>query len=428
MADVLAGIRVLDFTIWLFGPSCTQVLGDFGAEVIKVEPPGGEPGRSVGLGRATAHGVDTHFLARNRNKQSICVDLRRPASRPILARLVATCDVAVQNYRPGVAERLGLTYEELARINPRLIYAAGSGYGLTGPYAGRGGQDRAAQAISGLMSASGDPEWPPVPMQASIIDFMGGMLLVQGVLLALLAREQTGKGQRVDVSLLESAMAAAIEPCTHYLNTGEVLGKRVDPMYEVYQTSDSYVQLVTTFVRGGKPLPLLCGVLEIEDLSQDPRFATPAAMQEHARELRAVLQAAFRRRTTAEWVQRLNEKDIIGAPVYNYREVFQDPQVRHNGPVIAVEHPEIGTVKLLDNPVKLSETPGQIRRPPPAVGQHTDDVLAGLGFSAEEIAAFRAEGVVAQAASREVEPPRRQGRQERRQEENSNELGGTLSC
>jgi formyl-CoA transferase len=293
-----------------------------------------------------------------------------------------------------VAERLGLGYEELTQINPRLIYAVGTGYGPTGPYQHKGGQDRIGQAMSGLMSASGDPDDPPVALAPAIIDFLGGMLLAQGVLLALQARERTGKGQRVDVSLLNSGIAAGIEPCTQALNTGEVWGKRLRPLHDVYKTQDGYLHLIGGFVRGGRPLPLVCKAMEIEDLSQDPRFDSAEKLDQNARELKAILQEVFLQRPTAEWVKRMDEQDLICVPVYHYGEVFQDPQVQHNNLVMEVDHREAGKLRLLGPPVKLSDTPGWAHLPPPMLGQHTDEVLSHLGYRSEEINELRANGVV----------------------------------
>jgi formyl-CoA transferase len=391
----LEGIRVLDFTHMLFGPSSTQVLGDFGADVVKVEPPGGEPGRS-GRGEpyATIDGVNVGFLSRNRNKRSLVVNLRMAEGKEVVRRLAAVSDVVVQNFRPGVAERLGLAHDDLRVLNPRLVYVVGTGYGPTGPYQSRGGQDRAAQAMSGLMSTTGEPDWPPVAVGQPIIDVFAGMLLAQGVLLALMAREKTGRGQRVDVSLLDTAIVAGMQQCTNFLTAGQVPVRRIRPLMDVYRTADGHLQLITTFMRTDNRLQAVCRALEIDDLSTDPRFASPERMEQHVLELREILRAAFLRRPTADWMPLLEREGIIGAPVYDYGQVFSDPQVQHNRMVMETDHPRIGPIRLVAPAVKLSETPGWVHRPPPLLGQHTDEILASVGYSAAEIAELHGADVV----------------------------------
>jgi crotonobetainyl-CoA:carnitine CoA-transferase CaiB-like acyl-CoA transferase len=362
MTAALEGVRVLDFSIWMFGPICTQVLGDFGADVVKVEPLGGEPGRGIGMNHPTTGGVSARYLSRNRNKKSICLDLRNPASRDVLERFVARSDVTVQNFR----------YEDFAPLNDRLIYVCGTGYGLTGPYQSMGGQDRAAQAMSGFTYANGNPGTVPLPARTSIMDVFGGMLMTQGVLLALRARELTGQGQRVDLSLLDAAIAS---------NT--------------YRTKDSYLQLVMVFVRHGSPLRLLCEIVGIDDLSADPRFDGPVAIAANAQQLTELLQDVFATRTTDEWLELLRPHDIICVPVYNFAQVFQDPQVVANDLVREVVQGEAGTVRLLDQPIRLSATPAKVAIAPPTVGEHTDELLVSLGFDDGEIATLRDARVVA---------------------------------
>jgi formyl-CoA transferase len=395
MTAALEGVRVLDFSIWMFGPICTQVLGDFGADVVKVEPLGGEPGRGIGMNHPTTGGVSARYLSRNRNKKSICLDLRNPASRDVLERFVARSDVTVQNFRPGVAERLGLRYEDFAPLNDRLIYVCGTGYGLTGPYQSMGGQDRAAQAMSGFTYANGNPGTVPLPARTSIMDVFGGMLMTQGVLLALRARELTGKGQRVDLSLLDAAIASNIEGVTAYLNNGQIVGQMYEPLMGTYRTKDSYLQLVMVFVRHGSPLRLLCEIVGIDDLSADPRFDGPVAIAANAQQLTELLQDVFATRTTDEWLELLRPHDIICVPVYNFAQVFQDPQVVANDLVREVVQGEAGTVRLLDQPIRLSATPAKVAIAPPTVGEHTDELLVSLGFDDGEIATLRDARVVA---------------------------------
>ncbi|TDE01153.1 CaiB/BaiF CoA transferase family protein [Jiangella asiatica] len=389
----LDGIRVLDLSIWMFGPICTQVLGDFGADVIKVEAPSGEPGR----GNETHprwRGFSTRFLSRNRNKRSIAIDLRSEAGQDVLLRLVQDADVVVQNFRPGVAERLGLDYETLRSRNPRVIYVAGSGYGRTGPYAALGGQDRVAQAMSGFVFGNGDPGTKPFPARTSIMDSFGGMVMVQGILLALIARHATGVGQRVDLSLFDAAIFSNIESFTTHLNTREPVGQIHDPLMSIYRTADGLLQLVMVFVRDDNPLGLLCRILGIDDLSGDERFATKQDQARHGRELVDLLEEAFRTRPTGHWLARLREHDVICSPVYDYADLAADPQVAENDMIQEVADGAGHTAALVGQPIKLSATPASIDRFPPTVGEHTDDILRAAGFDDAGIRELRDSGAV----------------------------------
>ncbi|MDT5208881.1 MAG: hypothetical protein QOF67_1296 [Mycobacterium sp.] len=394
MTDALAGVKVVDFSIWMFGPIATQVLGDFGADVIKVEPPGGESGRGQGRGHPLHHGMSTRFMCRNRNKRSICVNLVDATGRAIVDQLVIDADVVVMNFRPGVAERLGLTYERLHALNHRLVYVSGTGYGESGPYSRRGGQDRAAQGLSGFMAANGDPGSMPTGSRISIMDFAAGMVLTQGILVALLARERTGTGQRVDVSLLDAAINANTEGLTTYLNTGETIRQSHEPLMRVYRTANGFLQLVTVFARTVDPLASLCRALNRPDIANDPRFGGDA-LPEHEGELTDALQEVFDTRSTEEWMALLDEHDIISAPVYDYSQVFDDPQVRHNGLLAHAEHPVVGGLQLVGQPIKLSDTPARIALAPPLPGEHTDDILRELGYEPEQIRTLRQNGTIA---------------------------------
>jgi formyl-CoA transferase len=390
--SALEGLKVADFSIWMLGPFATQILGDFGAEVTKIEPPGGEPGRGEGRNHPLVHGVSTRYVARNRNKRSVCLDLRRPEGRAVAARIVARSDVVVTNFRPGVAERLGLSYEQLSKDNPRLIYVAGSGYGPSGPYQARGGQDRTAQAMSGFMAANGDPGTVPFGARGSIMDFVGAMTLAQGILVALLARHRTSRGQRVDVSLLDAAINANTEHLTTFLNTGEAVPQSYEPLMRVYPTTDGNIQVVTVFARTKDPLRALCAAIERPEIADDPRFATPEALDRHERELTELLGTVFATRSTADWLRVMDEHDIISAPVYGFADVVTDPQVRHNDLFESVPA-DGGDVTLVRQPIRLSDTPARISLPPPAAGEHTDAILGELGLSAVEIATLRQSGV-----------------------------------
>lgn len=394
MTAPLDGIRVLDLTIWMFGPFCTQTLGDFGADVIKVEPPAGEAGRGIGKNHPLWEGVSTRYLARNRNKRSVAVDLRQPEGQRVLHRLVADADVLVHNFRPDVPARLGIDYETLAAINPRLVYVAGSGFGPTGPYARLGGQDRVAQAMSGFVFGNGDPGTKPSSARTSIMDSFGAMVMVQAVLLALLARERDGIGQRVDLALFDAAIYSNIESISTALNSPDPVGQAYDPLMSIYRTADGLLQLVMVFVRSGNPLAMLCEILGIADLSVQERFATKAAQAAHGAELIDLLEAEFRKQPTAHWLARLREQDVICSPVYDYAQLAADEQVAVNEMLLDIPDGSGNTARMVAQPIRMSATPASIRRFPPAIGEHTDEVLRAAGLSEADLAALRTDGVI----------------------------------
>lgn len=390
----LDGIRVLDLTIWMFGPICTQVLGDFGADVIKIEPISGEAGRGINRGHPMWRGISTRYLSRNRNKRSIAIDLRTEAGRDVFMKLVEEADVVVQNFRPGVAERLGVDYDSMYQRNPRVIYMSGSGYGPTGPYAALGGQDRVVQVMSGFVFGNGDPGTKPFSARTSIMDSFGGMVMVQGILLALLARHATGEGQRVDLSLFDAAIFSNIESFTTYLNSGDPVGQAYDPLMSIYRTADSLLQLVMVFVRDDAPLALLCRIMGIDDLSQVERFSSKPAMAENGRELIDLLEVEFRKQPTAYWLEKLRAHDVICGPVYDYADLADDPQVEANGMLQEFTDREGNEARFVSQPIRLSRTPASIERFPPEIGEHTDEILRAAGLNEAEVRRLRDAGVV----------------------------------
>jgi len=377
----LDGVVVLDFTQIEMGPCATQVLGDFGADVVKIERPGAGDLSRVHMKHAS--GESAIFWSLNRNKRSVALDMRSPLGREAIHRLARKADVLVHNFRPGVMERLGFGYPELSVINPRLIYAFGSGYGPTGPYRDKGGQDVLAQAMSGIASRRAEPDAPPEPSATPIADFTGGMLLTQAILLALLARERTGRGQVVHVSLLDGMLAMQLQEASAWLNLGQRLNWGSFPLSGTFRTVDGYVVMVGAF----KPNPLqdICRALGIEDLSADARYATHDAQVAHREELQQLWRQEFARRTTKQVVDALETVDILCAPVKDIEAALNDPQVAHNQMVVDMRDPEVGAIRTVGIPVKLEGTPGSVRRTPPRLGQHTNEVLAELGFSPEEI-------------------------------------------
>jgi len=378
----LDGVVVLDFTQVEMGPCATQTLGDFGADVIKVErPPSGDLARVHMRGPS---GESAVFWSLNRNKRSVALDVRTPLGREAIYRLAQRADVLVHNFRPGVMERLGFGTEDLRKLNPRLIYAVGSGYGSDGPYRDKGGQDVLAQAMSGIAARRPDPSAPPEPMATAIADFTAGMLLVQGILMALMARERTGQGQVVDVSLLDGMLAMQLQEATVWLSLRQRLNWGAMPLSGTFQTRDGHVVVVGAF----KPNPLreICRGLRIEDLSADPRYATHEDQVAHRDELQARFREEFRKLTTHEAVQALESVDILVSRVNTLEDALDDPQVAHNEMVVEMRHPAYGLVRTVGIPIKMEGTPGSLRLPPPLLGEHTAEVLEDLGFSAGEIA------------------------------------------
>jgi len=391
MTPPLSKIKVLDLTQVMAGPFCCQVLADMGAKVTKVEPPetGDQARRVMGF---RMKGEDTAaFLAVNRNKKSVTINLKEEEGRDILYRLAQDSDVLVENFRPGVAKRLGVDCETLKEINPRLIYASISGFGQSGPYADRAGYDLIAQGMSGVMSVTGEPDGPPVKCGIPIGDLSAGLFCAFGILCAYVAREESGHGQYIDTSLFEGALAFSIWETAELWATGRVpqpfgSAHRLNAPYQALKTRDGYINVGPNNQRLWMRF---CKILGREDLTEDKRFATNEDRMEHREELVEELEAVLRTRDTDEWVESFLEAGVPVGPIYNYKQVFDDPHTRAREMVVEMEHPVEGTVRGLGIPVKLSETPGEIRSPAPLLGQHTEETLAELGYSRAEIADLR---------------------------------------
>ena len=428
----LAGIRVCDLSTVLAGPYCTMLLADLGADVVKVEPPEGDGTRRWGPPWAGApepgatyppddprarpgyQGEAAYYLAVNRNKRGIRLDLRTDAGREALRRLLARSDVLVENYRVGGLARLGFPDAELERLNPGLVHLAISGFGPDGPYAERPGYDFIVQAVAGLMSITGAPDeegGEPTKVGVAVVDLATGMLGAVAVLAALLGRERAGSpaadpsraaasgpgrgaGQRIDISLFESTIAWLANQASNYLVGGIVPGRlgnehpNITP-YETFRTADGSIAVA---VGSDRQWPRFCGAIGLPGLVEDSRFSTNGSRVDHRGELRAILGARFATRPSSEWLELLRDAEVPSGPINDLAAVFSDPQAEARHMVETVAHPTIGTLRTTGIPFKLAATPGSVRTAPPLLGEHTDAVLAELGFGPDEIAGMRAEG------------------------------------
>jgi len=381
----LDGVRVVDLTQVMGGPFCTMQLGDLGADVIKVEPPTGDLARSMGGAELRMRGNDNApFFALNRNKRSIVLDLTREDDRASFMALARTADVLVESFRPGVMKRLGIDYESMAAANPRLIYTSISGFGQTGPYAERPGFDLIAQGMSGIMSVTGEPGGAPVKCGVPIADLSVGLIATNGVLAALIARGTTGRGQHIDTSLFEAALAMSVWETTEYWATDSAphaMGSahRLNAPYQAFRTRDGYINLAALSPAQWQNL---CETLGREELAADPRFATNAARMENRQTLVREIEAGLATRSTAEWVNAMTAAGVPAGPIYDFAQVFADPQTQARAMVEEIEHPEAGRVRTLGFPLKMSATPPGVRRPPPLLGEHTAEILRELGIEA----------------------------------------------
>jgi crotonobetainyl-CoA:carnitine CoA-transferase CaiB-like acyl-CoA transferase len=393
---VLSGIRVLDLSRVIAGPYCATLMADLGADVVKLERPGrGDDLRAWRGG----DGMSAAFAAVNRGKRGIAVELQHPEGARLAFELARRADVVVENFLPGVAARLGLGYDAVSAVNPAVVYASVSGFGQTGPYARRPGYNTIAQGMSGLMGLTGMPGQPPTRVGGSVADLAAAFCAFGAVNAALVHRFRTGAGQCLDVNLLASTIALLPDPVALYFDTGarpRRMGNRnanLTPA-EAYPTRDGLIQVV---MMNPDQYDRFCAALGDPGLATDPRFVTNDARLAHYEEFRARVEAALAGATTAEWLERFERAQIAAGPVYEFDEVFADPQVKHLGIVAEVEQPGYGTARMLAFPVRASGTPAAIRRPAPLLGEHTAEVLGEIGVSAGEIARLTATGTIAVA-------------------------------
>jgi len=395
----LEDLRILDLTRVLAGPFATMVLGDLGADVVKIEAPiKGDDARAY---PPYVHGESVYFMSLNRNKRSMVLDLKSAAGKQVFLDLVGHADVVLENYRPGTMARLGLGYDTLRQINPRLIYAATSGFGQSGPYSQRAAYDAVIQAMGGIMSLTGPEGGQPTRVGTSIADITAGLFTVIGILAALYARGESGQGQMVDVAMLDSLVAILENAIARYTTTGEVpapLGNRHPAIFpfEPFATADGQIMVAAGNYELWKRL---CNVLGIPQLATDPRFASNGLRHDHHAEMREALQAAFASRTTSELQPLLDAAGVPNGPINDIRDVVRDPQLLAREMLVTVTHPVAGELQLPGVPIKMSDTPGHIRRHAPTLGQHTEQVLAvWLGMTEQQIEELRAAGAFGSTA------------------------------
>ncbi len=375
----LSGVRVIDFTQVMLGPCATQMLGDFGADVIKIERQGsGDLSRQFFGGGSTEDQNNVVFGSLNRNKRSVVIDMKSDAGLKAINELVRTADVVVDNFRAGVMERLGLGYEALSAINPGIICASGTGFGSTGPYAHKGGQDVLAQALTGVMEKTSDPSVPPSIYPTTLCDYTAGMHLVQGVLAALLHRERTGRGQKVQVSLYDSMIAMQMQEAAQWNAHGEVLNWAAMPLTGLFETKDGALVIVGAFKVN--PLQDMCRALGIDDLSLE--YPDLASHRKAKAYLHKRFQSALATNTTEFWLGRLEEHDLLCAPVRDLAAALKDPQTTINEMLVSIQTQCHGSVEFVGSPVHLSDAPLIVRHKPPLLGEHTDDVLDELAATA----------------------------------------------
>jgi crotonobetainyl-CoA:carnitine CoA-transferase CaiB-like acyl-CoA transferase len=391
----LEGIKIVDLTAAMAGPSCTQFLADFGASVLKIEPPGrGDMLRDFGPPFAGGEGY--YFLLNNRNKQSMTLNLRTEKGIEVFRKLTSTADIVIENFRPNVKRKLKIDYDDLKETNPNLIYASISGFGQSGPYENRAGFDPIAQGMSGLASVTGFKHTGPIRVGVAIGDSMGGIFGAMGILLALFEREKNGKGQRVETSLLEGLVAVLGMQAAKYFGTNE----RPEPQgndhpfaapYGTFKAKDAYMNIAA----GNQAMwERLAKALGLANLISDERFVTYGDRIKNRPELTRLIEEKLAEKTTKEWEEILNEVGVANGPILYVDEVFRDPQVLHQKMLLEMDHPAAGKIKSIGFPIKLSQTPAQVRMPPPLMGQHTEEVLSELGYSTQQIETMRKEGVI----------------------------------
>jgi crotonobetainyl-CoA:carnitine CoA-transferase CaiB-like acyl-CoA transferase len=393
MMRALEGLRVLDVTQFMAGPYCSTILADLGADVIKIEPPSGDSTRQM----VGASGSESpSFNAVNRGKRSLVLNLKNPDGRELFKRLVRSSDILIENYRPGVMQAFGLDYDALAAINPALIYASISGYGQTGPHRTKGGFDLIAQGVSGIMSVTGEPGRPPAKAGIPLTDLGAALFAATGILAAVHHRGRTGIGQYIDTSLVEAGIALSVWEATEYFSGPGVpapLGSahRMNAPYQAMRCADGYV---TIGANTDRLFQRLCGVLGHPEWNEEPEFANNPSRVRHRAKLATLIERVMVEQPCRHWLALLDAADIPCGPINDYAQVFTDPQVTARGMVLETDHPVLGRLRTLGSPIRMSATPADAGRRAPLLGEHTDEVLAELGLSGDEIAALKRNGAI----------------------------------
>lgn len=395
MEKALAGIKVLDFTHLLQGPFATQMLGDLGADVIKIERKGSGDGyRQWTFLEQWIGGTESPcYLAFNRNKRSLALNLKSEEAKEAIYKLVLESDIVLENFRPGVMAKLGFGYEDLKRINPRIIYCSSTGYGQDGPYVNRPGQDLMIQSLSGLITLTGRKDAPPTPLGTGIADQLGAYNIIYGLLSALYYREKTGKGQKLEVNLLQCLLTHQLQEFAVTLNTGKLFERPMSGIahpgqrapFGIYQTSDGYMCISVN------PISVLAEVIGDAGLNE---YDDPQVLYDKRDEIFYRIQASIVMKSTSYWIERMLERDMWVSEVKNHLEVEHDPQVVHLEAITTYQHPTAGEVRTVGIPVKFSETPGEILRHPPLVGEHNEEILGELGYSDAAIKEMKKSGVI----------------------------------
>ena len=398
MQGALKGIKVIELAQIMAGPTCGMLLADMGADVIKVEKlPGGDDTRSYS--EPSIKGESAAFMILNRNKRGMAVNLKKPGGLEVVKRLLADADVVTENYRKGTLDKLGLGYDVLQKLNPRLIYCAISGYGRTGPYADKGGFDLIAQGFAGIMSITGEPGGPPAKSGTSIADINAGILAALGIVSALVARATTGRGQLVETSLMEAAVQQTYWQSAIFFATGQNSGPTgsahiLTAPYQAFPTQDGWINIGGANQANWERIVKVIGRPELAD---DPRFRTNTDRMKNLAQLTPLLAERLRARASAHWIEVFEEAGVPVGPVNKIGDMLADPQVKAREMVTEVDHPRAGRVKTLGMPIKFSDTPGQVARPAPLLGEHTREILASLGYSRAEIGNLEREGAVQSA-------------------------------
>jgi crotonobetainyl-CoA:carnitine CoA-transferase CaiB-like acyl-CoA transferase len=390
----LEGVRVLDFTQMMMGPWATQFLGDMGADIVKVERPGaGEWERGLRAMGELLDGQSPFFLAMNRNKRSVAVDLKHPRARDVVLRLAERSELVVENFRPGVMDRLGIGYHDLRSVSPSIVFVSGTGFGPDGPYVGRPGQDLLIQSMTGLAAYGGRRHDLPTPSGSSIVDASTALLLAYSAMVGLFHRERTGEGQRIDVSLFNTAIALQCQEIAAFLNMGKpferseagIGGAWLSAPFGIYLTADRPIAIAMASLA---VVGELIGAPELAEYDEGNRA------YDERDDVYRIVQERLIERPAADWLEILATKDVWAAPVQTFDDLVDDPQVEHNRLLETVRHPSGGDLRVVGVPMRFSETPGEIRSGPPAVGAHTDEVLSEAGFSDAEIRAMRDDGLM----------------------------------